>query len=379
MIVSSDQGGLAGADRGVRPGSANGDIRGGWTRRSMLRLGCGLAAAWASRVAFGQPAPAAEGEALYTPAARQSVRRGLHYLRDRQSDSGEVRFQGQADPVSICALAGMAFLASGSTPGRGPYGRPLDLCTEYLLDKAATPFIHTPGGGNRPMYGHGFATLFLAEVYGMANHPQLRHRLAAAVKLIVDSQNPQGGWRYQPRQQDADVSVSSAQLIALRAAKNAGINVPERTVEQAVGYLVALQNQDGGFCYMLPSDESAFPRSAAALTALLSAGMRGTPEVARGMDYLHAFQPDPAHAPTVALDTAPEQRYFFYGHYYAAQAMWQAAGATWPEWYSGLRDLLLNNQLADGSWASDISPEYATAMACFALQIPFNGVPVLQR
>ena len=48
------------------------------------------------------------------------------------------------------------------------------------------------------MYGHGFATLFLAEVYGMSPNEELHGALEKAVKLIVDSQNEEGGWRYFP-------------------------------------------------------------------------------------------------------------------------------------------------------------------------------------
>ena len=35
------------------------------------------------------------------------------------------------------------------------------------------------------MYGHGFATLFLAEVYGSTRETTLREKLRRAVRLIV--------------------------------------------------------------------------------------------------------------------------------------------------------------------------------------------------
>ena len=73
------------------------------------------------------------------------------------------------------------------------------------------------------MYGHGFATLFLAEVYGMHPDPDLRQKLVKAVKLIINTQNDEGGWRYQPERREADISVTICQVMALRAARNAGI------------------------------------------------------------------------------------------------------------------------------------------------------------
>ena len=71
------------------------------------------------------------------------------------------------------------------------------------------------------MYDHGFATLFLAEVYGMTRTPKLRNSLERAVRLIINAQNKEGGWRYEPDSKDADLSVTVCQVMALRAARNA--------------------------------------------------------------------------------------------------------------------------------------------------------------
>ena len=70
-----------------------------------------------------------------------------------------------------------------------------------------------------PMYSHGFGTLFLAEAYGMTHRPEIREKLQKAVRLIIDTQNLEGGWRYQPVRRDADLSVTICQINALRAAQ----------------------------------------------------------------------------------------------------------------------------------------------------------------
>ena len=56
------------------------------------------------------------------------------------------------------------------------------------------------------------------------------------MRCIVTSQdqNPHGAWRYQPTAKDADVSVSGAMLVALLAARNAGIGVPDSNIERAL-------------------------------------------------------------------------------------------------------------------------------------------------
>src|SRR5690606_20489007 len=111
-----------------------------------------------------------------------------------------------------------------------------------------------------PMYGHGFATLFLGEIYGMtgggqdtAQAARLHETLVKAVRLIIQSQNPEGGWRYNPVPYDADISVTICEIMALRAARNAGIEVPKSTIDDAVEYVRRCQNADGGFKYQLTS------------------------------------------------------------------------------------------------------------------------------
>ena len=141
------------------------------------------------------------------------------------------------------------------------------------------------------MYEHGFATLFLAEVYGMSPRDDMRDKLARAVDLIVRTQNSEGGWRYQPRREDADISVTICQVMALRAARNAGLKVPNETVDKCVDYVKRSQNADGGFRYMLTPGESLFPRSAAGVVALYSAGVYEGREVERGLAYVDQFLP----------------------------------------------------------------------------------------
>ena len=69
----------------------------------------------------------------------------------------------------------------------------------------------------------------------------------SAVQLIVNSQNKEGGWRYEPDGKEADISVTVCQIMALRAARNCGIAVPKPTVDQCVKYVLRSQKADGGF------------------------------------------------------------------------------------------------------------------------------------
>jgi hypothetical protein len=305
--------------------------------------------------------------------ATLAVEKGLTFLASRQLEDGSFSTGGYGRNAAVCALAGMAWLSGGSTPGRGPHGEEVARVTDFLLEHCQeSGFISVEGAmSHGPMYEHGFATLFLAEVHGMSPRDDLREKLARAIELIVRTQNDEGGWRYQPRKADADISVTICQVMALRAARNAGLRVPNETIGRCVEYVKRCQNADGGFRYMLQSGESAFPRSAAGVVALYSAGVYEGREIERGLAYLEQSLP---RGQAIGADG-----HFFYGHYYAVQAMWQAGGEHWKRWYPAIRDTLVSRQQPDGSWADPISFEYGTAMATIILQMPDNSVPIFQR
>ncbi len=310
-----------------------------------------------------------------TPAADRAIERGMQWLARQQRDDGSLGSGAYRGNVAITALGGLAWMAGGSTPSRGPYGREIEKTIDYLLAKTQqSGFIsERPGASHGPMYGHGFATMYLAECHGMSPRPELRNKLAAAVKLIVNSQNSEGGWRYQPQPADADISVTVCQIMALRAARNAGLFVPSETVDRCLDYIRRCQNPDGGFMYMaVAGGDSLFPRSAAGIVGLQSAGVYKAPEIDKGIAYLLGFTPQPG--------VARHEAYYFYGHYYAVQAMWHVGGDAWSHWYPAMRDELVGRQHEDGFWPTTyINREYATAMSLIALQVPNDYLPILQR
>jgi hypothetical protein len=337
--------------------------------------------AWASLAAFAsaQPKESPEKAAakLITPAAERAIERGLTFLARRQNAEGTFGSGNYRGNVGVVSLAAMALMAGGSTPTRGPQGPRVALALDYVLasEQGSGYIVSNLFPSDRPMYGHGFATLFMAECYGMSRRPEVREKLGRAVKLIIDTQNAAGGWRYFPQRTDADISVTVCQVMALRAARNAGIHVPRETIAAALAYIKKCQNPDGGFMYRLEDPgTSAFARSAAAVVGLYSLGDYEGPEVTKGINYMMTFLPE--------AGVVRQESYYFYGQYYAALAAWQARGTTWERWYPAVRYELIARQREDGSWmdqANPISAEYSAAMACLVLQVPNNYLPIFQR
>jgi hypothetical protein len=347
-----------------------------FNRRRYLQIGLsGGAAAFAGAVGLRAQDKEPSDAKLIDARTRRSINRGLSYLASRQNDDGSMRTVGYGGNVAVCSLTGMAFMSTGSTPGRGRYGLHVNRSVDFILDCVQpSGFISTTRTASHgPMYGHGFAALFLAEVYGMSPNPLVREKLTKAIQLIVNTQNEDGGWRYQPQRKDADISVTICQVMALRAARNAGVYVPNETIDRCIEYVKKCQNPDGGFMYMLsqPGD-SRFPRSAAGVVALYSAGIYEGPELERGLAYLRRYPP--------SVVTSRRHGHFFYGHYYAVQAMWHAGGDDFKQWYGAIRDLLIERQDEEnGSWNDEIAVEYGTAMACIVLQMPNSYLPIFQR
>ena len=313
-------------------------------------------------------------KSLLTPVTRRAIERGLEYLAANQHQDGSFGSNHLRGNTAVTALAGIAFLAEGSTPGRGKYGKQLDRIVDYLLKHTEQDglIINREATTRGAMYEQGFAVLFLSECHGMTKQPELRKKLARAVKLIIDTQNDSGGWRYEPIRDGADISVTTCQVMALRAAKNAGIHVPSTTIDAAVQYIHDCRNPDGGFKYIADVESpSMFPRSAAAVAALQSAGIYQGKELEASLDYLMEYLPRGGKK--------KDATYFYYGQYYAASALWIAGEPRWSRWYRSARDELLSRQTEDGSWPSPYSAAYGTAMACIVLQMPKHYLPIFER
>ena len=329
-----------------------------------------VTSAFAVLVMLSLPALCADVE-FVTPKVNDSITKALSYLKRIQSADGAWGSASQGRNPAITALATMALMAEGNLPGRGKYGANVERGIKYLM-RSVDPGTGFIGGAGGQMYAHGFATLALAEAYGMMPSEELRRKLQLAIRCIVRSQKSDGGWRYDPAPQgESDLSVTICQMMALRAANNAGIHVSKSTIDRAVRYTKQSANPDGGFRYMLRGGGSSFPLTGAGVTCLYGAGAYDSKEAKNGLAFLQKF--------FTANPGQGRYAHYFYGHYYAVQAMYQAGGKHWDFWYPRIRDELLRTQMPDGSWQAEIDPAYGTAMAALILQVPYNYLPIFQR
>ena len=302
------------------------------------------------------------------------INRGLKYLAKYQSPNGSWQGRNEKErnyPIAMTAYALMAFQAAGHLPGEGEYGREVTLGVNYLLNSVSAEGLIGDKNNGQYMYFHGISTIALAELYGQTSSPSIRSKLERLVKIIISSQNQNGGWRYKPIATDADISVTVLQVVALRAAKNGGLKVPQTTIDDAVNYVRSCYNKDkGGFSYQ-PGSGPGFARTAAAIYSLQVCGHYDDPLVKEGSKYL--FE-----------NFGERQRWFTYGNFYAAPAQYMIGGETWRNWYAKIKGFILSRVHNDGETSlwfenTSVGPTYETAINVMILSMPYQFVPLYQR
>jgi len=324
-----------------------------------------------------------------TPEQRRvddAVNRALEYLAKTQKPSGCWESDAYGESTATTSLGVMAFLAAGHVPGEGPYADTIDRGVKWVIEHQRTGqydsgllAFRTSHG---PMYSHGVSTLMLAEVAGMVSKERaepVRAALEKAVRVILNAQNvPKsdrnaGGWRYQIRSSDSDLSVSGWQLLALRAAKNLGCDVPAENIERAVAYIKRCNSaEEGGFAYQ-PGGSVTSVRTGTGILALEICGEHHSEEALRGAEYL------------LENPLRYDETYFFYGVYYCGVGMFQMGGKYWTAMRDQIRETLLEKQAADGSWIAGngserrIGPVYTTTMAVLSLSVEYQYLPIYQR
>lgn len=218
------------------------------------------------------------------------------------------------------------------------------------------------------IYAHGIASIALCEAYGMTRDPRLREPAERAVEFILAAQDPvHGGWRYTKRaeepqwRRESDTSVSGWQLMALKSAEMAGLEVPAQAWQRAAGWLNKAQSDQGArYCYSplvpdtLGQTSGREPNLAMTAEGLLMRMYLGwnqsQPSLRRGADYLKANLPE--------LDRRKPKLRDAYYWYYATQVMFQMQGDHWRQWRESLWPILVQTQQQEGPSAGSWDPNY---------------------
>jgi hypothetical protein len=275
----------------------------------------------------------------------------------------------------------MAFLSTGEDPNFGRYARNVRAAIRFIIrHQDSTGYI--PGN----MYVHGFAMLALSEAYGAVDDEMLwageektdsqrsiGEALEFAVRLAVTAQkkNPSKGWRYGPNDASADTSIVGAVLMGLLAARNAGIDVPDESIDGAMEYMKSMTSAESGEVGYsgLGGLGQSDARTAIACLVFSIGKRKHWAELEGTKKYL-----------ADRLEVGSQQQWGEYERYYKAQALFQADYESWEKWNRNTIQEMRNLQTDDGQIGnSDHGPAYSTSMSLLALALNYRFLPIYER
>ena len=308
---------------------------------------------------------------------REIYDRGMQYLATSQTDDGDWKDSQQGPGVTGMAL--MVFLASGEDPNFGLYSNHVRKALRSMIKQQNA----STGIMGSSMYHHGFAMLALAEAYGTVddrnlwtgsepNRRSIGQALELAARAAVTSQkkNSYGAWRYSPDSNDADTSVSGAVLVGLLAARNAGIEVPDESIDRAIDYYTKMTSDSGQVAYAggIGGFDESLARISIATLVYSIARRKDLPQYKATLNYL-----------TERLETPAQGSYLEYTRYYQSQALFQGDVEAWEKWNKLLVRQLKSSQAADGSIRGQFGPTIGTSLSLLALAVNYRFLPIYER
>lgn len=330
-------------------------------------------------------APALDEEALPTSQVN-AVNQGAAFLASQQDWDGSFD-GGSPSRVGTTSRAMLAWLGAGHVPDTGRYGDNVRRAEEWLLSQQA------PDGwfglsGERGMRGQGWATLALAEVYGVDGNVDRRSRIYSALEKVLPAilaaqkvakshAAMVGGWNADHNAPDSTLTITAIQLMALRACRDIGLQVPAESLQSAAGFVLRCHDgQSGGFA-PAPGTPAQISTTAAGILCfeVLGLGSQHAAEIDAAVKYLSGHPIDGGNAIGYAsMD-------------FVTLCSLAAGGSAWSGIGRAVIERLMRMQEKDGGWpqvraragGAPLNRTAATAAALQALTVPYQLLPIYQR
>lgn len=296
--------------------------------------------------------------------AINAIERAQEWLAASQNSDGSWG-SAHGQNTGVAAFAIMALMIGGNVPGEGKYAKNIGMGVQFLLNQQRESGVIYGDKKSAVMYQHALATLALTEAYGMTRNPRIRTAIIKAINLIVETQHPEGGWRYMPKVERGDISVTVMQVMALKAAVESGIYVPDDTMKRAIKFVKGCYNpKEKGFAYMMGQGEAKFARTAAGMVSLQTVGLHKDPVIPDVVQYLMKTG-----------DPNSKENHFWYGHYYMSVGLYHYGGPSWKAYYPKIKKKILEDWGTRGHHQDVLT----TAWGVMIMGVPYRYLPIYQR
>ncbi|MCZ6691257.1 MAG: terpene cyclase/mutase family protein [Planctomycetota bacterium] len=300
--------------------------------------------------------------------------------------------------AGVSGLALLAFQGAGHTQDQGEFQSVVRKGLGWLRKnqqeegklEGAIGYVEEEKGTPKEewVYNHAIATMALCEAYASSGEDSsLRVSAQRAVDLCLRAQNPGWGWRYGIRTDDNDTSVTGWMVQALRAGKEAGLDVPEDRFEGALASIAEATNKKGHTGYRKPNGASSFLpmqrgkykqipcMTAVGMLTRLVCGQKRTEKILRkGRSILRKSLP--------AWSSDKMSTVNMYYWYYGTYVMFRVRGNYWKEWNKAMQEALLPSQQQEGGAAGSWDPigewgiaggrVYSTAIGVLTLEVYYR-------
>ncbi|GMV83235.1 MAG: hypothetical protein AMXMBFR7_44190 [Planctomycetota bacterium] len=331
-----------------------------------------------------------------TPAARETIKKGVEWILRAQNADGSWGLDAKSAPDITCtALCGLVLLAAGETEREGSDARAvraLRKAAEYILKRARKAPNDISFGETTLIQGklgatvhNGFAVVFLTQLYGMrpGDTAETNLEMIPSIQKLTDfiakSQEADGSWH---KQTFGSLKATCMSWLALRSAASAGLSIKHAAVQKTVKFIKDQHNPstklyDGGAQAQYGGGYQSLYSTASCIRVLVGMGAGGEE---RTLDAMDAFieQCKNGQWKQIFLTVEGED-------YLAASMMSQALigedGPRWRKWFPFIRDQLMRRQNTDGSWTTTAcisGKTFATANAVLTLQTPYRLLPLQQ-
>lgn len=328
-----------------------------------------------------------------TSTTEEAVKRGLRWLKSKQFPDGSWSLLGRypngaadENQISATAMALLAFQGAGYTHKSGTptdnFKPQVKKGWAWLLKKQSPDgdFVWEEGLiHNHPFYTQGQVTIALCELYGMTEDKMFKEPAEKAVKYLLDAQGLDGGWRYTPKTDQSDISVTGWIVMALQSAKMANIEVPQETLDRITRFFDRL-GQAGGTRYPYQrSGQASRVMTAEAILCRQYLGWKQDDErMKNALDYVL----------TEPINFSNKRDAYYW--YYATQACHHYGGEHWKQWNAVMRQAIPENQVLagpeSGSW-DPVNPSrdeweaqggrlYVTCLSLYMLEVYYRHLPI---